>query len=546
MRNTPALNLWSWFHRNCLQRIVPGHLSFTIYIYLLPHQLFHFSPYFNSTQKCTTVVNFNCKSHKRELLQLHLFELNQPTFICNKIGRIKHRSTMPVETMMTSDATNWPAVGNPPPPVSDDPNPEWEMIAEDEEVNTANHVVISGNLALKGRPRSHTIGGEAATAEANTNSATGLPKTFHRFSTAASDKASTTSSFSGSRRTFRRCASTPDLLISDNAHERIVEDESDSEDYEDSDNNVDERAGGGDQGSELSESFEVVSDENQEDGAEEDACDIGDDDDDDDEPVMIDEESNTEESGTLVSTPSVGTSSWTMAGSSAAPVATTSVWGMKKSPSFADMVAKNLDSNGSCEFEQTKAVTEAKLRDSHRRHHLRVRTKPKFVVADDTNKSAGGGGMMKHAHSTGDLTKMLHAVEEGHESSLSTRRNRRVKKQLSAMMEEEDESADFIIGRGNGTSSSGGGGGDVCGDTDAMDYYHRKDLGSKSTSNKKKLRPDEAKRKDIIMYKKEMQRKQQQAAQAGKDNNEDSTSGGKKKKKKNEKGFGGKKERRRG
>jgi hypothetical protein len=47
---------------------------------------------------------------------------------------------------------------------------------------------------------------------------------------------------------------------------------------------------------------------------------------------------------------------------------------------------------------------------------------------------------------------------------------------------------------------------DVLGDTDAMDYYHRKALGAKGRVNGLRLRPDEAKRKEITMNKKQMQR----------------------------------------
>lgn len=427
--------------------------------------------------------------------------------------------------------------------VDEDPNPEWEMIAETEESAspTSNHNVVifpgasateiarvrlnsvsgDGNNMIRGRPRSATIGGPGDTAAAvndvvtmsrnNSSCEIDFPKgSFHK------------------RAALRRCASTPDLMMSDNAHEVIVEDESDDEgvssddaelvevEYEESDE----------------ESFEVLSS-----GNHQDATAKGDED--NDEPVMIMDE---EESGTLVSTPSVGTSSWTMA---SAP--STGVWGMTKSPSFADILSKNLekDNENSGVFGKDKAATEAKLRDSHRRHHLRVRTKPKFIVSTESDSSPK---MIMHAHSTGDLTKILSAVEEGHESSLGQgNRNRGAKKHLSAMMEEDDEDGDYVIGRGSGTPSGGfmGGGGGVLGDTDAMDYYQRKEHGSKSSQNKKKERPDEAKRREIIMHKKEMQRKKQQASQnGGGAGGNDKAEGGKKKKTKNDKGFGGKKERR--
>lgn len=461
---------------------------------------------------------------------------------------------MAMETI-TSDSSAWPAVGNPHPPPTEDPNPEWEMIAEEENENAASpsSIVILTSAAApvasealrkdfpkQGRPRSATIGGEAA-AVANNN-----PKSFVR---GASGKVEMTPS---PRRTLRRSASTPDLMVTDNAHEVIVEDETDSDNEDEEDRGssedaelieaeqeeeMDDSAFLVEAGEDPEESFEVLSDKNI-DSVEE-----------DEEPVMIDEDSSGgEESATLVSTPSCGVSSWTMA-SSANP-ASTSAWGVKKSPSFADMVAKNIDDNGG-QWGKDKVLTEANLLDSHRRHHLRVRTKPKLVVTKDNGNGGapGGGRMMKHAHSTGDLSKMLHKVEGGHESV--GRSPRRVRKQLSAMMEEDDEGADFVIGRGSGNNCGGGGGGGdggggVMGDTDAMDYYQRKEHGSKSTSNKKKERPDEAKRREISVYKRDMQRKKQmEASGAGggqKGSGEDS---GKKKKKKNDKGFGGKKERRR-
>ena len=52
---------------------------------------------------------------------------------------------------------------------------------------------------------------------------------------------------------------------------------------------------------------------------------------------------------------------------------------------------------------------------------------------------------------------------------------------------------------------------EVLGETDAMDYYHRKAMGASGRVNSLKIRPDEAKRKSITMYKKQVQRQQQAA-----------------------------------
>jgi hypothetical protein len=47
---------------------------------------------------------------------------------------------------------------------------------------------------------------------------------------------------------------------------------------------------------------------------------------------------------------------------------------------------------------------------------------------------------------------------------------------------------------------------EIVGETDAMDYYHRKALGAKGRVAGLRLRPDEAKRKEFTLIKKNMQR----------------------------------------
>jgi len=47
---------------------------------------------------------------------------------------------------------------------------------------------------------------------------------------------------------------------------------------------------------------------------------------------------------------------------------------------------------------------------------------------------------------------------------------------------------------------------EVEGDTDAMEFYHRKAVGAKSRMNGQKLRPDELKRKTMLLQKRELQR----------------------------------------
>ena len=393
--------------------------------------------------------------------------------------------------MLTESLSAWPSLTTQPPTITGENNSSWEMIAEDDEPSVGNRVVIlpsadnsstcpSVELAggVRRRERSATICGlQVSAAKEQSN-----------------ESISSGSVLRSPRRHLRRCASTPDLLVSDNAHEIIVEDESDSSSEEEGE------AGAVNALALEEESFEVVTEGETE----------------IEEQVMINSD---EESGTFVSAPSEGTSSWTMATTSSA-----GAWGgsnmTKKTPSFADMLKINM-SSGVGEWGTNKEETEARLKSVQNKHHIRVRTKPKFVVTE-----------MKHALSTGDLTKMAE-MEEERERDL--RRNRRPRKQLSAMMEEEE--SDIIIGRGDGGGTTGGDCGYVLGDTDAMDFYHRKEAGSKSTHNKKKERPDEAKRKEISKHKKDMQRKKQ-AEKGG------SNGGGGAKKKKTQQ-FGGKKERRR-
>ena len=101
----------------------------------------------------------------------------------------------------------------------------------------------------------------------------------------------------------------------------------------------------------------------------------------------------------------------------------------------------------------TDSSTEEKPKESSRTatQQQRLRVKPKFVVKP----------ISRCAKSTGDL-------------------------QFLAMIHEDEE---------------------VLGETDAMEFYHRKAQGAKSRSNGMKLRPDEAKRKEITMHKKDLQRK---------------------------------------
>ena len=438
---------------------------------------------------------------------------------------------MPVETMITNNV--WPSLNESNGKIisteaTNSNNNEWEMIAENSENDTANngrHVVIlpsSDNMntskETKGRPRSATVGGEAVAAESDK-----VLKECESFGEGGNKDIDV---IKAARRSFRRCASTPDLLMSDNDHEVIVEDESDDDEDEVS---TSEEGDSGEEDETVEEDF-VRAQKIQEEWDGEESFE-----------VLSEKTTDTrkdQKSEIIVADEDVSktTSSWTLISATTCANPTPSTWGSSNAPSFKDILAKNADKPMSWGCDKEK--TEAMLRDSHRRHHLRVRTKPKFIIAENVQ----GSGMMKHAHSTGDLTKMMEMADQGRERA----GRHRMKKQFSALMEEEDE-GDFVIGSGSGGGFSGGGGGDTCGvdvlgDTDAMDFYHQKEKGSQSTHNKKKERPDEAKRKEISMYKKELQREKQQLRSKG-GANQNTEEGGKKKK--NEKGFGGKKERRR-
>lgn len=493
--------------------------------------------------------------------------------------------------MTIEDISSWPALvgstkDNIAPPrteiscgESEDPhNPEWEMLVDDDDeivnVDTMTATVTSSifddasfifpdaannetlhmnttattpaplafvrhntrdsnksNRGVEGqRPRSYTVGGGGGVNEEKATNTF-----FHRAASGPirgfTTTAGATSLFPKQRTSLlRKCSSTPDLLICDDDHDIIIDDISDdSEDEEETSEEEDAELvehGGEDNNN---ESFEVLSNKamNEEDEFTE---------------VRVEEE---DDDYSEIAPPSINTSScWSLTStllphpSSAASVA----WGCTTSgPTFKDVLLarQRFNSSDEGEFGKDKALTEAKLLDPNRRnHHLRIRIKPKLVVVGDDGGSSNSHGTktMKHAHSTGGLSKMLHDVGEGHDSSFGQGgQNRRVKKKQSLTITEEDEICDFFIGRGSG------GGGTVIGESDAMDYYQRKEHGSKSAVNKKKERPDEAKRREIIMYKKNLQRLKQAESQKGQKVESSST----KEMTKNDKGVGGKKEKRR-
>lgn len=125
------------------------------------------------------------------------------------------------------------------------------------------------------------------------------------------------------------------------------------------------------------------------------------------------------------------------------PPSVNSIWSSRIS--FKDVLLKKDEAPSTIPGRERKQET--------KKHLPRIKkVKPKFIVAAVTP--------MKHAKSTGDLSKFLN-----------------------------DD--------------------DVMGDTDAHEYYSRKAQGSLGRKNGRKLRPDEKKRLEITMNKKNLQRAQQ-------------------------------------
>lgn len=126
----------------------------------------------------------------------------------------------------------------------------------------------------------------------------------------------------------------------------------------------------------------------------------------------------------------------------------------------------------------------------------RPRIQPKFVVKS----------IKRCARSTGDLQAM------------------------GRLHDEQQQAEGFSGGRGGGGGGGGFGNGDagaedVMGDTDAMEFYHRKAAGAKGRENGLKLRPDEMKRKEITIHKKDMQRQAQQQQQQARQRQQGQTQG---------------------
>ncbi|GAX10052.1 hypothetical protein FisN_25Lh097 [Fistulifera solaris] len=126
-----------------------------------------------------------------------------------------------------------------------------------------------------------------------------------------------------------------------------------------------------------------------------------------------------------------------------------SVWSVASRLSFRDVILQKAASSDTKRSHPT--IEQEQLQPTLRPFRL----KPKFVVKP----------IHRCAKSTGDLLS------------------------LKKIEEDDDDDDDDIIG-----------------ETDAMEFYHRKSSGARSRYNGAKIRPDEAKRLQITMHKKHLQR----------------------------------------
>eukprot|EP00553_Chaetoceros_curvisetus_P001250 CAMPEP_0204618236 /NCGR_PEP_ID=MMETSP0717-20131115/4957_1 /ASSEMBLY_ACC=CAM_ASM_000666 /TAXON_ID=230516 /ORGANISM="Chaetoceros curvisetus" /LENGTH=303 /DNA_ID=CAMNT_0051631935 /DNA_START=14 /DNA_END=925 /DNA_ORIENTATION=- len=143
--------------------------------------------------------------------------------------------------------------------------------------------------------------------------------------------------------------------------------------------------------------------------------------------------------------------------------------GMKKVPSFKDIIMLNAQAREEEDRKQKEKLQEQQERLRKEAMERRKKSRPRLVV----------NPIKRCAKSTGDLRSMV-------------------------IVEEEEEG--YYGGGGGGIIQED----EVLGDTDASEFYSRKQKGSTSRQNGKKLRPDEAKRKNFIIHKKEAQRRAQQ------------------------------------
>ena len=182
------------------------------------------------------------------------------------------------------------------------------------------------------------------------------------------------------------------------------------------------------------------------------------------------------------------------AASAAAPPSPSAWGGGGRRPSFRDMILLNADKTAAeAEAAERHRAETAALLKKEREEHRRARLgglRSRLVVE-------ATAPIRRCAKSTGNLRALDH-IQEHH----------------------DDEEEDCCGGGGGGGGGFGGGpisenDHDVLGDTDAADFYHRKNKGAQNRVAGEKIRPDELKRKEISQYKRDAQRKAQQERQGG-------------------------------
>mmetsp|Transcript_52826 Transcript_52826/g.128076 ORF Transcript_52826/g.128076 Transcript_52826/m.128076 type:complete len:482 (+) Transcript_52826:358-1803(+) len=194
---------------------------------------------------------------------------------------------------------------------------------------------------------------------------------------------------------------------------------------------------------------------------------------------------------------------------------TTSAWSMA-SPAASKLSFKDAVGTSAADAQQ-----QPHHRHHHHHHHKHRQNKPKkkskIVVVTPVSPAST---IRRCSRSTGDLMslgRMLTEQEAEEEEYQQMRykngggRQQRFPSHFYPKTVVEDH--DFDHHHGGGFGFGGGGGDAILGDTDAEEFYNRKEHGKNTRQNGLKSRPDEAKRLDMILAKKDMQRKQQEAKQ---------------------------------
>mmetsp|Transcript_52829 Transcript_52829/g.128091 ORF Transcript_52829/g.128091 Transcript_52829/m.128091 type:complete len:480 (+) Transcript_52829:345-1784(+) len=193
---------------------------------------------------------------------------------------------------------------------------------------------------------------------------------------------------------------------------------------------------------------------------------------------------------------------------------TTSAWSMA-SPAASKLSFKDAVGTSAADAQQQPHHRHHHHHHHHKHRQNKPKKKSKIVVVTPVSPAST---IRRCSRSTGDLMslgRMLTEQEAEEEEYQQMRykngggRQQRFPSHFYPKTVVEDHDFDDHHGGGFGF----GGGDAVLGDTDAEEFYNRKEHGKNTRQNGLKSRPDEAKRLDMILAKKDMQRKQQQAKQ---------------------------------